>query len=237
MEAAVIYGVGKGMRIAYKNGNVSEDELFSTYKKYKCEADAFSAYGYRNWELVKELKATRNPQLKEKIERILIGRRSGRSLYANQDEINLKKLEALKKDACGFGLRSVIKYMRKLVKRDKNPEAQLVLLMLETEFANLSAKKCHGKTRHLIYDRKTSLLLRMAGLLKEAGCKHGVGDATGKKANFIVFAYLPDGTQLTWHDNDYHVYCLYPNIDDVWDGQVCMNMQKILNYIHSRYLL
>ena len=103
-------------------------------------------------------------------------------------------------------------------------------------YANLSAKKCHGETRRLIYDRKTDLLLQMAGLLKEQGWKHGVGDATGKKANFIVFVYLPDGTQLTWHDNDYHVYCLYPNIDDVWDGQVCMNMQKILNYIHSRYL-
>ena len=99
MEAAVIYGVGKGMRNAYKNGNVSDDELFSEYKKYKCEADAFSAYGYRNWELVKKMAATRNPQLKEKIERILIGRRSGRSRYANQDETNLKKLEAFKKNS------------------------------------------------------------------------------------------------------------------------------------------
>ena len=41
--------------------------------------------------------------------------------------------------------------------------------------------------------------------------------------------------QLSWHCNKYQMMYYYPEIDCEWDGQVCMTMEKILNYIHNRY--
>ena len=34
--------------------------------------------------------------------------------------------------------------------------------------------------------------------------------------------------------NDYDIYEYYPQIDAEWDGQVCMTMEKILNFIKKR---
>ena len=104
----------------------------------------------------------------------------------------------------------------------------------ETEFANLSAKKFH-KLKNVIYERKSILLEELSYLLHDTGWKHGINYNTGKNASYIVYIYLPNGTQLSWHCNEYQMIYYYPEIQCEWDGQVCMTMEKILNYICTRF--
>lgn len=111
-----------------------------------------------------------------------------------------------------------------------------VLVLLEIEFANLSAKLYTGWHRKKIYERKTLLLLQLADILKQLHWKYGVNCTTGKNANYLVYVYLPNDVQLTWHCNEYDIYVNYPEIDAQWDGQVCMTMEKILRFIAENYI-
>lgn len=86
-----------------------------------------------------------------------------------------------------------------------------------------------------IYERKAILLYQMADYLEELGWKYGINDATGKNASYLVYVYLPNNVQLTWHCNEYDIYEYYPFIDTQWDGQVCKTMDKILKYICTRF--
>jgi hypothetical protein len=81
------------------------------------------------------------------------------------------------------------------------------------------------------------LIYQMAEYLEYLGWKYGINDEAGKNANYLVYVYLPNGVQLTWHCNEYMVYECYPYINEEWDGQVCMTMEKILNYISSKYFM
>ena len=145
------------------------------------------------------------------------------------------KLENFKKEACGVGLRKVIKLLGKLAKTTKDHETKLLQLLLETEYANLSAKQHKGYLKEIIYERKTILLYQMADFLEELGWRYGINDEAGKNACYLVYVYLPNNIQLTWHCNEYEIYECYPTIDAEWDGQVCMTMDKILSYIDNKY--
>ena len=125
--------------------------------------------------------------------------------------------------------------MDKLSKLTKDPETRLIQMLLETEYANLSAKQHYGKLKGLIYERKSILLYQMADLLEAMGWKYGINSETGKNACYLVYVYLPNGVQLTWHCNEYAIYECYPPIDAEWDGQVCMTMEKLLTYISNRF--
>lgn len=152
-----------------------------------------------------------------------------------QNEINLSKLTAFKIDACGIGLRKVISKIKKIAKISHEPETKLILLLLETEFANLSAKEHNGSLRKVIYERKSNLLYQSSYYLRKLGWKYGINDEAGKNACYLVYVYLPNGEQLTWHCNDYEIYKCYPEIEAQWDGQVCMTMEKLLAYIEQKY--
>lgn len=151
-----------------------------------------------------------------------------------QNDLSIKKLEMFKKEALGIGLRKVLSRLRKESKITKDPELTLTLMLLETEFANLSAKENKGKKKGAIYERKSHLLYQMSSYLNKLGWRYGINDAAGKNASYLVYVYLPNGVQLTWHTNDYDIYEYYPQIDEEWDGQVCMTMEKILNFIKNR---
>ncbi len=125
--------------------------------------------------------------------------------------------------------------MKRLSKYSKGTDIKLVTL-LETEFANLSAKQHNGSLRIKIYERKTRLLYQMSSYLSEIGWKYGVSRHTGKEALCIVYVYLPNGVQLSWHCNSYEIGERYPSIDAEWDGQSSMNLRKILKYIKAHYL-
>ena len=236
METAILYGVGKKMRFGYINGKYSESMVMASYNRNKKEADAFSPYGYTMWEIRQLLKECYNPLLKKKIEETISFKRALKNASNSQNKTSLQKLDTFKENACGIGLRKVIRKMKKLSKMTDDPEIKAVSLLLETEFANLSAKQRSGWHRKKIYERKTLLLLRLAEILKQLGWKYGVNCETGKNANYLVYVYLPNGVQLTWHCNEYQIYVNYPDIDAQWDGQVCMTMEKIIAYIAKKYM-
>lgn len=238
MEAmfSILSGVGKKMRNGYLNGKVPESTVIATYQKNKKEADSFSVFGYRGREIEEMMKETHNPLLKSKLQKCVESKREIGMRSACQNKTNLEKLERFKKDAFGGkGLRKVIRELKKKAKITKDPEAKLLQLLLETEFANLSAKKHNKKLRGVIYERKNLLLFQIADYLDELGWKYGINDEAGKNASYLVYVYLPNGVQLTWHCNEYSIYEYYPPIDAQWDGQVCMTMDKILSYIETKY--
>lgn len=236
METAILEGVGKKLKNDWLNGKVSDETVINRYKKNKKEADALSLYGYTQWEIRMMLKDSYNPLVKKKIEETLENRKERNNVSKKQNETSIMKLKSFKKDACGIGLRKVISNMKKLSKQSHNYEVKAILLLLETEHANLSAKLHYGWHRRKIYERKTKLLLRLSEILNKVEWKYGVNCETGKNANYLVYVYMPDGVQLTWHCNEYNIYTEYPYIDAHWDGQVAMTMEKILNYINKTYL-
>lgn len=233
MEQFVLNGVGKKMRSIFLKGQVSESAIVAMFRKNKKEADSFSCFCYRQHEIERMAKETHNPLLKKKLEDILLVMQEKRQTSQNQNNLSLQKLEEIKVNGCGVGLRKVLKRMKKEAKN--NMEAKLILLLLETEYANLSAKQYNGKIKKKIYERKTILLYQMTGYLEELGWKYGISYKTGKNASYIVYVYLPNGVQLSWHCNEYQMRYYYPDITCEWDGQVAMTMEKILSYIGDTY--
>lgn len=236
MDTTILNGVGKKMRNGYLRGEVSESTVIAMYRKNKKETDEFSVFGFRGREIEEMMRKTHNPLLKQKLQKCIESKREISKRCALQNETNLEKLEMFKKDACGGkGLRKVLKELKKKAKMTKDPETKLLQLLLETEFANLSAKKHGKKLSGVIYERKTLLLFQVSDYLEELGWKYGINDEAGKNASYLVYVYLPNGVQLTWHCNEYSIYECYPPIDAQWDGQVCMTMEKILAYINEKY--
>lgn len=235
MEQAILNGVGKKLRKGYLNGKISENVILTAYKKNKKEADAFSVFGFKQREIEFLLRNTHNPLLKLKLQECINTKREIAKKSNQQNELNLAKLANFKKNACGIGLRKVIRRMKKMTKITKNPEIKLLTLLLETEYANLSAKQHKGELKELIYERKSILLHQVSSYLETLGWKYGINDEAGKNACYLVYVYLPNDVQLTWHCNEYGLYKNYPLIDAVWDGQICMTMEKILTYINEKY--
>ena len=234
MEQFVLNGVGKKMRSGFLKGQVSESAVLAMYRKNKKEADSFSCFGWTVSEMIRYEKETHNPIIKKMLKQSIEVHDERRYKSASQNQINLDKLDKFRTDALGIGLRKVLSQMRKLVKNSSDITAKIVLLLLETEFANLSAKKRKG-LKKVIYERKVILLEQLAELLDETDWNYGLSFNTGKNASYVIYIYLPNGVQLSWHCNEYHVLYYYPDINCEWDGQVCMTMEKILNYIGETY--
>lgn len=235
MENSILSGVGKKIRIGFLNGTITETQVLNSYERNKKEADSFSVYGYTEREIYQLLKKTYNPLLQQKLNECLELKREISKKSNVQNEINLLKLNNFKENACGIGLRKVISELKKEAKASKNSEAKLLSLLLETEFANLSAKQHTGLLKRVIYERKSNLLYQISYYLDELGWKYGINDETGKNASYLIYVYLPNGVQLTWHCNEYDLYKCYPYIDAEWDGQACMTMEKILKFIEDKY--
>ena len=235
MDQTILNGVGKKLRNDFLNGKASEQQILSVYNRNKKEADKFSAFGYTQRDIENLLHETHNPILRQKLQECIESKREISKRSKTQNEISLNKLDNFKKDACGMGLRKVIRKMNKMAKITKDPETKLLTLLLETEYANLSAKQHKGYLKEVIYERKAILLYQIADCLKTSGWKYGINDAAGKNACYLVYVYLPNDVQLTWHCNEYNLYKSYPSIDAEWDGQVCMTMDKILSYIDEKY--
>lgn len=230
----ILAGVGKKLRNGYLAGEVPAEKVVGNYRKNLKEASQFSMFGLSIFDLIRMEDETHNPILKAKLKEC-IELHKEKSRHSNsQNRLSLEKLEYFRKNALGIGLRKVISQMKHLVKNTGDLEARVVLMLLETEFANLSAKKLHNLKR-VIYERKTILLEELSNLLDETEWKHGISYNTGKNASYIVYIYLPDGTQLSWHCNEYQMMYYYPEIQCEWDGQVCMTMDKILKYICMRF--
>ncbi len=230
----VLAGVGKKLRNGYLAGKVTPGKVLQCYNINKKEAAGFSFFGLTIFDLIKLERETHNPILKSLLQEQIKESKEKSRHSNNQNKISLEKLKHFRENALGIGLHKVVSAMKRFVKKTKDTEAQIILTLLETEFANLSAKKNHSH-KDIIYARKDLLLERLAIMLEDSGWRYGINYSTGKNASYIVYVYLPDGVQLSWHCNDYTLMNVFPEIDCTWDGQVCMTMEKILTYISTHY--
>lgn len=230
----ILEGVGKKIRNGYLAKSITASRVIECYKKNLKEANSFSCFGWTVSEMIRYEKETHNPIIRKMLSQAIEVHDVKRDKSSDQNKLNLEKLEKFKTCALGIGLRKVLSEMRQLVKHGSDLNARIALLLLETEFSNLSAKKLHG-LKDIIYERKNILLEQLSYLLNEANWKHGISSNTGKNASYIIYVYLPNGEQLSWHCNEYQMLYYYPEIDCKWDGQVAMTMEKILSYIGDTY--
>lgn len=236
IEDAFIF-VGKSLAKSYRRGEISAKELLRSYRKNVTEAETFCTFGYKIQELQEVIRTTHNPALKAKLKDVVEEKKALRQKSNLQNQSTLDKLDGFKSDVLGMGIgiRKVISSMRRIYKKTGDKNALIVSLLLETEFANINAKRLSSVKRKMAYERKSILLARLSSLLHEEGWKSGYNEATGKNASYLVFVYLPSGVQLTWHCNEYTIPEYYDYMDDEWDGQVCMSLEKILVYIKEHY--
>lgn len=229
--------VSRSLAKSYRRGEISAKELLRSYRKNVAEAETFCTFGYKIQELQEVIRTTHNPALKAKLKDVVEEKKALRQKSNLQNHSTLDKLDMFKIDVLGMGigLRKVMASMRKYYKKTGDRNALIVSLLLETEFANINAKRLSSVKRKMAYERKSILLARLSSLLHEEGWKSGHNEATGKNASYLVFVYLPSGIQLTWHCNEYTIPEYYDYLDDEWDGQVCMTLEKILVYIKEHY--
>lgn len=233
VDNEILSGVGKVLRASYLASKVSDKEVMDIYLRNKKEADAFEFFGLSIFDLIREEARTHNPLLRQKLKlAILEHKKKSRNSNA-QNTLSLEKLEFYRKSALGMGLRPAMKALRSLSKNGNNV-ATICLKLMEIEFANLTAKKNHGK-KQIIYERKDELLMDVSDLLYNSDWECGISFETGKNASYIVYVILPDGTQLSWHTNEYRLLYHYDEIDCKWDGIVCATFEKLFRFIHTHF--
>lgn len=228
--------VGKKARRQYEKGEISERRIMQMYAQNKAEADSWEAYGYTLQELSRMAKETHNPLLRLKIEKSIEDWKERSAKSKEQNALSLEKLAHFKESSLGIGLRRVIKQLFRLANRTHDEQAYTLAMLLSTEFSNLSAKRPNRPNKR-IYARKDYLIESLRDWADKAGLRCGYNFATGKNASYLVFFYLPNGVQLTWHTNNFEVSRMYPLITDQWDGQVCMNLEKLVTFVESHYTL
>lgn len=233
-QTEVLNGVGKKMRASFATGKIPFEEVLRCYNFNKKEADAFDAFGMTIMELNLRFRKSHNPLLRNKLQMLISQYNQKSRCSIDQNKLSLQKLEFYLKFALGLGLRKVMKELRTIVRTTDDVEAETVLLLIELELANLTAKKRHDK-KERCYERKDLLLMDLSFLLDECGWMHGISYKTGKNASSIVFVYLPDGSQLSWHSNDWHMPRYYDEADFVWDEKACSTLEKLLNFVHERF--
>lgn len=233
IDEQVLKGVGKMLRASYLADKVTEKEVLAIYKRNKKEADGYEIFGLTIFDLMQEEKRTHNPLLRAKLNEAILQYKDKCRNSNMQNELSLAKLEFYRNSALDIGIRPVMNALRTLVKAG-NIKAEICLLLMEVEFANLSAKKIHHKKTE-IYQRKDNLLMTVSDLLYDNGWTCGISANTGKNASWIVFVYLPDGTQLSWHCNEYRMLYYYNDIECEWDGCPCSSMEKLLAFAHTNF--
>lgn len=233
LEEQVLKGVGKALSASYRAKKVTEKEVLAIFMRNKKESDAYDLFGLTIFDLIQEERRTHNPLLREKLNKAIL-QYNEKSRYSRvQNALNLEKLEHYRNSALGIGVRSVMTALRKYAKAG-NIEAQICLKLMEIEFANLSAKKTLNKKKE-IYERKDILLKEVSDLLYDNNWTCGISSNTGKNASYIVYVFLPNGTQLSWHTNEYSMLYYYDDIDCEWDGLPCSTMEKLLTYAHEAF--
>lgn len=233
LDEHILKGVGKKLRVAYMTSQVSEKEVMIMYNRNKKEADAFDLFGLSISDLMREEVRTHNPLLREKLGIAIDLYKAKSRCSSEQNALSLAKLQFYRDSALGMGIRPVMDSLRRLSAKG-DQEASICLTLLEIEFANLSAKRLNQK-KTVIYQRKDILLADISYMLSECGWRCGVSANTGKNASYIVYVYLPDGTQLSWHCNNYRMVYYYEEIECEWDGRPCSTLEKLFTYVYNRF--
>lgn len=229
----VLDGVGKKLRASFKAGKTAEKELIAVFIHNKKEADAFDGYGWSTFDLIQEEKRTHNPLLRAKLQKLIEEHKEKSRCSNRQNALSIAKLDFYKDTALGCGIRSVRNALYK-IGAGNDDEATILAMLLDIEFANLMAKKLTGK-KEVIYERKHIMLEQVSDLLYDNNWRCGISSKAGKNAGWIIYIYLPDGTQLSWHSNQYTLLYSYEDIDCAFDGRVCTTLEKLLTYAHNKY--
>lgn len=226
-------GVGKKVRAQHIAGKISDTELINIYNHNKKEVDAFDGYGWSIFDLIQEEQKTHNPILRKKLQNKIEEHKLKSRCSSSQNALSMEKLKYYHDTALGCGIRPVRNALYKLG-RTGDAEATILATLLDIEYANLMAKK-RNHLKKIIYERKTMLLEQLSNILYDNDWRCGISAQTGKNAGWIVFIFLPDGTQLSWHCNEYTMLYYYDDIECEWDGRVCSTLEKLLTYAHHRY--
>ncbi len=188
----MLKGVGKILRHAYLAGEVSADRVMQTYKKNLREADCFSFFGPDVFELMRLEQTTHNPVLRQRLQGCIAQCKEKTRHSHRQNIISVQKHEHFRHAAFGIGLHRVVAQMIRLVRKSQKTEDKIVLALLETEFANLTAKQ-RSHHKEVIYERKQRLLAALDRRLKQTDWTYGINYNTGKNASYIIYVYLPGG--------------------------------------------
>lgn len=235
IEQKILDGVGKKTRLAYLHNEISTSQVESIYARNLKEAEDFSMFGLKVSDLRTLLRSCHNPILKAKIEECIKAYEEKSQMSSAQNKLSVEKLNNFLDNAIGgIGLKRVIRILRKKARKSKDQTLKVVSTLLEAEYANLCAKT-HGKLKEVIYERKSQLLDKIGCWLDGTNWKYGYNANCGKNASYIVYVYLPNGVQLSWHSTDYNLYRKFPYLDTKWDGKVCSTMEKLLAYINQHY--
>lgn len=226
-------GVGKKLRASFNVGMTTEKEILAVYNHNKKEADTFDGYGWTIFDLIQEEKKTHNPLLRTKLQKLIEEHKEKSRCSSSQNALSMAKLTFYLSTALGIGLRSVLKVLKKIA-LNGDEEANILCILMHIEFANLMAKK-RNNLKKVIYERKHILLEKVSDLLYKNNWKCGISSKTGKNAGYIVYVFLPNGTQLSWHCNEYTMPYFYEDIECGWDGKVCSTLEKLLTYVHYKY--
>ena len=68
--------------------------------------------------------------------------------------------------------------------------------------------------------------MRLSDWLYENNWKCGISYSTGKTASYLVFVYLPNGEQISWHCNNYRIINYFEEEDFTWDGLPCTTLRN-----------
>ena len=231
----MLAGVGKKTRYGYLNGNITLEQLEKSYNAFKKESDSTDFWGWTIKDMIEKKRNCKNPIIVARLEKAIKDYHARSITSGQQNNANFKKLARFEKNALGVGLRKVISTMKHAARMTKDFTMKVTALLLETEYSNLCAKNHGKKLKDVIYERKSRLLQQLSDLLYGSDWKYGYNCNCGKNASYLVYIYLPNGDQLTWHSNDFTVAYDFPYIESTWDGCVAATLEKILNFIGEKY--
>lgn len=229
----ILNGVGKKMRNAYNLGKISEKEVMQCYNRNKKELEQLCVIGWTYNDILEAERSTHNPLLRSKFQQLKEQHKQKQRHSQDQNKLSLQKLSHYTPGALGMGIRKVIKELQDIASTGDS-EAEILYLLLQTEFANLTAKRRSNKKTEC-YQRKDILLMRLSELLMEQNWRSGISYNPGKNSSYVIYIYLPNGTQLSWHCNNFNIVYCYDEIDCEWDGMVCSTLEKLLEYAHSHF--
>lgn len=219
----------------YSLGLLNDKDIRCLYSFAKTRPGSLDLYGRKPSDFHMEIMTCgRNQSVIKYFKNVITEWHTKTKLSSEQNVLNLERLKALEVNACGIGLRKVIKVMKNLSRRyHHNLNLRITYLFMCIEYANLSAKRYAGDLRDTIYNRKEYLLEKLAPLLKKAGYKCGLNYHPGKNSASVFYCYLPNGQQISWHTS-WRMNDIFPEIQVEWDGQRASTMLKLVNYVEAQ---
>lgn len=218
----------------YEAGRLCEKDINVMWSYSRRHADAFCLGGRNKIDFLMEKKTCRDPHLKKFWQNVIEDWDNKSANSTSQNKENFERLEVLEHEACGVGIRRVRHILKNMVRKSHDMESNIILTLIDLEYANLKAKLHVGDIRQKIYNRKEWLMKKLSWLLEDSDWNYGITEAMGKNAAYCLYVYLPNGKQVSFHTTNWQFYQYFPTISCKWDGQRASTMTKLMEYISER---